>query len=396
MIQKSYNSIIELYVYFGSYVVLKKIVLLFVFIFSIFQQPVWSENLKNNEYAATDIYQNNVPSILYIQTQDSSGSGVILKEDGTFLTCFHVIANADYIIVKLEDGSMYSVNGFKYINPLSDVAILTLDTTRKFKPIKINPNNKLKIGEKVYAISNPQGLQFVFSDGMINQYTKDYIQFSAPISPGSSGGALLNSNGNLLGIITSQYNLSDAQNMNFALPNEYYISKINNKKIVNEENINWVDFLSKNVSNDEFSIITDYALNNNNTVMWYKYLRTTFLPIQNQIPIPIYPVLGYVALFTGYYEDAIIWYNLAYENDYNKKIDSFGLMLAYGYNEGITSKDYNKWLDIVIKNYGNELMILSESYKNCMNEYKDMTHCEEHFLIILLEYIRENTNFNWK
>lgn len=41
-------------------------------------------------------------------------------------------------------------------------------------------------------------------------------------------------------------------------------------------------------------------------------------------------------------------------------------------------------------------MILSESYKNCMNEYKDMTHCEEHFLIILLEYIRENTNFNWK
>lgn len=279
---------------------------------------------------------------MYIQTQDSSGSGVILKEDGTFLTCFHVIANADYIIVKLEDGSMYSVNGFKYINPLSDVAILTLDTTRKFKPIKINPNNKLKIGEKVYAISNPQGLQFVFSDGMINQYTKDYIQFSAPISPGSSGGALLNSNGNLLGIITSQYNLSDAQNMNFALPNEYYISKINNKKIVNEENINWVDFLSKNVSNDEFSIITDYALNNNNTVMWYKYLRTTFLPIQNQIPIPIYPVLGYVALFTGYYEDAIIWYNLAYENDYNKKIDSFGLMLAYGYNEGITSKDYNK------------------------------------------------------
>lgn len=167
---------------------------------------------------------------MYIQTQDSSGSGVILKEDGTFLTCFHVIANADYIIVKLEDGSMYSVNGFKYINPLSDVAILTLDTTRKFKPIKINPNNKLKIGEKVYAISNPQGLQFVFSDGMINQYTKDYIQFSAPISPGSSGGALLNSNGNLLGIITSQYNLSDAQNMNFALPNEYYISKINNKK----------------------------------------------------------------------------------------------------------------------------------------------------------------------
>ncbi len=376
---------------------IKKIIFVLLFIlFSFGYNYVLASTQEMHNYSPSVIYSKNVSSVVYIQTQDSSGSGVILKDDGTFVTCFHVIANADYIIVKLEDGSMYYVNGFRYINPLSDVAILTLDTKRKFVPISIDSTNDLKVGEKVYAISNPQGLQFVFSDGMINQYTKDYIQFSAPISSGSSGGALLNSNGNLIGIITSQFNPSESQNINFALPNEYYISKINNKKIVNEENINWVDFLSKNVSNDEFSIITDYALNNNNTVMWYKYLRTTFLPIQNQIPIPIYPVLGYVALFTGYYEDAIIWYNLAYENDYNKKIDSFGLMLAYGYNEGITSKDYNKWLDIVIKNYGNELMILSESYKNCMNEYKDMTHCEEHFLIILLEYIRENTNFNWK
>lgn len=161
---------------------LKKCLIFCIFIF--LQNNALAKNSVFNKNSASSIYKNNVVSILYIETQDSSGSGVILKEDGTFVTCFHVIANADYIMAKLEDGSIYYVNGFRYINPLSDVAILTLDTKREFIPITINPVNNLNVGEKIYAISNPQGLQFVFSDGIINQYTKDYIQFSAPISSG--------------------------------------------------------------------------------------------------------------------------------------------------------------------------------------------------------------------
>ena len=150
---------------------IKKIIFVLLFIlFSFGYNYVLASTQEMHNYSPSVIYSKNVSSVVYIQTQDSSGSGVILKDDGTFVTCFHVIANADYIIVKLEDGSMYYVNGFRYINPLSDVAILTLDTKRKFVPISINSTNDLKVGEKVYAISNPQGLQFVFSDGMINQY----------------------------------------------------------------------------------------------------------------------------------------------------------------------------------------------------------------------------------
>ena len=77
-----------------------------------------SLNIQPNAVSATQIYNKNVHSMLYITTQSKQGSGVILGEDGTFVTCFHVIADADYINVKAQDGSVYPVNGFKYINPL--------------------------------------------------------------------------------------------------------------------------------------------------------------------------------------------------------------------------------------------------------------------------------------
>ena len=310
---------------------IKKIIFVLLFIlFSFGYNYVLASTQEMHNYSPSVIYSKNVSSVVYIQTQDSSGSGVILKDDGTFVTCFHVIANADYIIVKLEDGSMYYVNGFRYINPLSDVAILTLDTKRKFVPISINSTNDLKVGEKVYAISNPQGLQFVFSDGMINQYTKDYIQFSAPISSGSSGGALLNSNGNLIGIITSQFNPSESQNINFALPNDYYVFQINNKQIKNLNNSKWTDFLVENADENQFTVYTNYALNQNNLLMFYKYLKP-FL-VRYDIPDDLYPNLAVFALYSFLYDgsdenlnDAIKFFEIAYKRNQKEEAALVGL-----------------------------------------------------------------------
>lgn len=133
--------------------------------------------------------------------------------------------------------------------------------------MQYNLYNNLRVGEKVYSISNPKGLQFVFSDGMINQYNKDYIQFSAPISSGSSGGALLDNQGYLLGIITSQMNPSVYQNINFALPNKYFLSKINNNVIANYKNLNWTKFIIDNADKEQFKIYTNYAFNKKDFVM---------------------------------------------------------------------------------------------------------------------------------
>ncbi len=88
------------------------------------QEIITSENKQNS---ATNIYNEHVNSMVYITTQNSLGSGVIVQEDGTFITCFHVIKNADYITIKTHDGRTFKVNGFKYINPTEDVAILTID-----------------------------------------------------------------------------------------------------------------------------------------------------------------------------------------------------------------------------------------------------------------------------
>ena len=194
--------------------------------------------------------------MLYIEAPNSKGgsqgSGVILNRDGTFVTCFHVIAKANYIKVRTANREEDYVNGFKYINPLDDIAILTLNTNKNdFTPISL-PYKSSQIGEKVYTISNPRGFEFSFSDGMISQFSHGNIQFSAPSSPGSSGGALLNSKDDLLGIISWQR--TNSQNINFATPNSYYTSYMYNPSVKNYKNEKWAYFVLNNASEKHSTI----------------------------------------------------------------------------------------------------------------------------------------------
>jgi len=294
----------------------------------------------NNYYSSprqpSEIYRGNVSSMVYIKTQDRQGSGVIVRPDGTIVTCFHVIANADYIQVKLNDGSIYNVNGFKYINPVDDIAILTIDSQRTFKPIRINYSNTIKIGETVFTISNPQGLQFVFSDGMINQHFKECIQFSAPVSPGSSGGALLNDRGELLGIITSLF--KESQNINFALPNRFYLSKINNPVILNSQNLKWTDFVIKNATESQFKLYAEYALISKDFSMFYKYLKP-FVG-KKDYPAQGYALAGFYAFFAfmnnddaAALQDAIAWYEKSVIYNVNLEPSLLALMVLYLYKE---------------------------------------------------------------
>ena len=221
----------------------KIIIILFLLIITSFNS-IKAE--VKQEISANKIYEDNVSSVLYVETQDTTGGGIILDEEGTFATCFHIIANADYIKVKTHEGKEYKVTGYKYVNPVDDIALLTIRSNKKFIPIKYKKENNIKVGDNVYTISNPQGLQFVFSSGMINQITKELIQFSAPSSSGSSGGALLDNEGYLIGIITAQYNPSNTQNINFASKISYFLPYINKKKKVNSKNIIWTDFIAEN------------------------------------------------------------------------------------------------------------------------------------------------------
>lgn len=324
-----------------------------------------TKNTTTKQVSATDIYNQHVNSMVYVKTNDSVGSGVIVKDDGTFITCFHVIENADFITIKTHDGRTFKVNGFKYINPTEDIAILTIDAPyNKFKPIDINYKT-LQIGEKVYTISNPQGLEFTFSDGIINQYKNEYIQFSAPISPGSSGGALLNENGQLIGIITSY--LGKAQNINFALPNYYYVSKINNLTIKNTYNQNWTKFLLSQTGNNQFKINTDYKnIEKENFETYYNGIKY-YVDLPNYPP-HLYAVAGYLA-FYAYFEtlkrpilnDAIKWYELSIIHNQNVEISLFALAMLYAVSD---NEKFNICLNNLYKLYPKSAQIVNMSANN--------------------------------
>lgn len=349
---------------------------------------------NNDNTTSADIYKQKVKSMLYIEAPNSKGgsqgSGVILNSDGTFVTCFHVIAKADYIKVKTTNGEEYYVDGFKYINPLDDIAILTLNTTKNdFVPISL-PYSNSQIGEKVYTISNPRGFEFSFSDGMISQFTQDNIQFSAPSSPGSSGGALLNSKGDLLGIISWQR--IDGQNINFATPNSYYTSRIYNKPIKNLRNEKWSQFVLNNAGEEQYKLTVQYAMKWADYPLLYQYLKP-YVALSDY-PKNMYALAGYIA-YNAYIvdednsilQDAISWYEKSLENNFHEELSSFALFTLYSLNYDINKNKIESLIPYIIKYPKSQSLIMEATY--CQeNDNK----CYEDWGIKALTYIYDLTS----
>ncbi len=161
------------------------------------------------------------------------GSGVIIDEKGYILTNHHVIENADSIAVTVPDGREFTahVAGYDY---LSDLAVLVVDTDTTLPEIQWGDSDALLIGEWVVAIGNPFGLsigdgQPSVTIGIVsatqrsriveNFHHESLIQTDASINPGNSGGALVNINGELIGINTAIYSTSrGSQGVGFAIP----------------------------------------------------------------------------------------------------------------------------------------------------------------------------------
>lgn len=146
----------------------------------------------------------------------STGSGVYINNN-TIYTNAHVAADADSIEVVLEDNTKVMVKGIQAYVEDMDIAILITEEVKGMKKLKINEN--AKIGSEVYAVGSPRGLKNTISDGILSrEYDEDeYVmyQHTAPISPGSSGGALFNKRGELIGINCATY--TNSQNINLAI-----------------------------------------------------------------------------------------------------------------------------------------------------------------------------------
>lgn len=160
------------------------------------------------------------------QPENSLGSGVIVSADGLILTNNHVISSADQIEVTLSDGSKSSATVVG-TDPDTDLAVLKIN--RKNLPaITFSNSDQMKVGDVVLAIGNPFGVGQTVTQGIISALGRNhlgintfenFIQTDASINPGNSGGALIDVNGNLIGINSAIYSRNGgSMGIGFAIP----------------------------------------------------------------------------------------------------------------------------------------------------------------------------------
>ena len=175
---------------------------------------------------------NSIESVVTIYSYNNNrnyanniGSGVVFSKDGYIVTNFHIISGSKFIKIKLNDGQELDANIIGS-DANADIAVLKIQSNEELKPINISDSNDLKIGDKVLAIGNPYGIGISVSSGIISATGRDYgnpylelIQTDAAINPGNSGGALINENGNLIGINTKIFSRTGGfQGLGFAIP----------------------------------------------------------------------------------------------------------------------------------------------------------------------------------
>ena len=181
---------------------------------------------KAEAKTAVEVYKQASKSIVVIKALDgngkllSSGSGVVLNKEGDIVTNFHVIERAVRIVV-IHKNKEFSAAP-KDVDRIRDVCSITVAGLNA-TPVVMGKSTKVDIGSSVYAIGFPMNVGLTFSDGMVSSFREApggrYIQFTAPISAGSSGGGLFDEEGQLIGIPT--YFISQGQLLNFALPVEW-------------------------------------------------------------------------------------------------------------------------------------------------------------------------------
>ncbi len=208
------------------------------------QTQQYSEFATNDEANNIEVFKRTSPSVVNItnarlvrsfyslnpqEVPQGSGTGFVWDESGHIVTNFHVIQEADRVLVTMQDGTTYSARAVG-LDPSRDLAVLKIEADQELVPIVPGDSSLLEVGRKVIAIGNPFGLDTTMTVGVVsalgreidsvNRRTiRDVIQTDAAINPGNSGGPLLNSLGQLVGVNTAIYSPSGGSSgIGFAIP----------------------------------------------------------------------------------------------------------------------------------------------------------------------------------
>lgn len=174
--------------------------------------PVSAQNFGADELININVYERINPAIVAIEANIadgfSAGTGCVIRADGVILTGSHVIDGAKEIDVTTSDGKIYKASVLAKMGKNKDLALLKIVPKSRLRTISFGDSSDVKVGQKVLAIGNPFGFSGTLTSGIVSRidYAKGRIQTDAAINPGCSGGPLLNSQGEVIGISQSIYN----------------------------------------------------------------------------------------------------------------------------------------------------------------------------------------------
>jgi serine protease Do len=194
--------------------------------------PVTSRSLT--ETSVIDVARKRLPTIVFVRSDDSaspagprggSGSGVIVDASGLIVTNAHVVGNAPGVHVLTADGDELDAKVIG-IDSIADLALLRIKAPRSLRVAPLGDSDRLEPGQWVIALGNPVELHHSVTVGIVSAVARtvgddgqEFIQTDASINPGSSGGALFDLRGNLVGITTGMLSaVGEDAGLNFAIP----------------------------------------------------------------------------------------------------------------------------------------------------------------------------------
>lgn len=191
---------------------MRKIVLVMAFFMMLNVNSGYCYNFAPDERVNINVYEKINPAIVAIDAKIvdgfSAGTGCIVRKDGVILTGSHVIEGAKSIEVKTSDGKTYPAKVAAVMGKNKDLALLKIDTNENLKTVSFGNSDEVKVGQRVLTIGNPFGFAGTLTQGIVSRIdnTRGRIQTDASINPGCSGGPLLNTSGEVIGISQSIYN----------------------------------------------------------------------------------------------------------------------------------------------------------------------------------------------
>jgi hypothetical protein len=181
------------------------------------------------EETPAQLFKEWAPSVVCIQVEldqgEGGGTGFAIDDSGTIATNHHVISGARSVKVKLFSGKWVDQVDLLTEDHDTDLALLRIKTSEHLKPMNLGDSDSVTVGERIIAIGNPLGLEYTLTDGLVSSRRilegKPMIQMSVPVSPGNSGGPVINMRGQVIGVTTLQITggpFGRAQNLNMAVP----------------------------------------------------------------------------------------------------------------------------------------------------------------------------------